>query len=73
MKICYYAFFEDLGEVDAFFDEKLDLISWWDCNDANFRPEYMNSLFSHFGVKMLPMPNKLRSKALKVLLQRING
>lgn len=72
MRICYHAFFthDELGELDAFFEKKgrtLALVSSWDANDAEFRPEYMARLFRHFGVDMQALPKKDFPAALKLL------
>lgn len=44
--------FERLGECQIFFDEKGDIIAAWVCNDANYRPEYMNCLLWALGYQV---------------------
>ena len=66
---------DDLGEADAFYDVvegDLKLITAWSNNDAMFRPEYMESLFTYIGVEMKPLPKKFHKKA-KELLRNLWG
>ena len=42
---------ERAGEVEFFFNDDV-LITVIDGNDGNYRPEYMNCLFEHFGIKV---------------------
>jgi hypothetical protein len=51
MKIIYCLSVEDPFEVDAFFDEDDKIITWWSCNDATWRDEYMSGLLKHCGYK----------------------
>lgn len=74
-KIIYFQFFctDELGECDSFFEivnGKLVCIAAWSCNDANYRSEYMNSLFSYLGVVIGKLPKKYGKKAEKLLRER---
>ncbi len=61
MKTIYVKCFadDDVGDVDAFFDvidNKLTLITAWSNNDAEYRDEYMKSLFLHLKVRVVELP-----------------
>lgn len=45
----YHVFTEDYGEWDVFFDGADNIVTYWHCNDANWRPEYMNPLVEYFS------------------------
>ena len=66
---------DDLGEADAFYevvDDKLTMITAWSMNDAQYRSEYMDPLFSHLGIEIKPVPRKYRKQA-KALLAEMWG
>ena len=64
-------FCEDpIGEADAFFEivnGKLKLITTWDCNDALWREEYMDSLLAYAGVRIKSLPEKYHNEALRLV------
>jgi hypothetical protein len=55
-----------MGESEAFFNGN-KLITVIDGNDGNYRDEYMNCLFTSFGIKVkrLDKLNKTQMNALK--------
>ena len=72
MKTCYFCFFcdDDLGECYGFFEKdkgKLHFIHSFSCNDAQYRDEYMSGLFDHFGIEMVPLPDKDYPRAVELM------
>lgn len=52
----YHVFVEDddiLGEFEAFFDANRNYLHGWSANDANYRHEYMDPLFSKLGINVV--------------------
>jgi hypothetical protein len=66
-RIYFYPYDGYLGEKDTFFDDNFKLIDYWDCNDASYRPEYMDSLFRQLGIEVAPLPKNKSKKACKSL------
>lgn len=71
MKTIYVEYFcdDEIGECDMFFSidkGKLSIISGWNCNDAQYRDEYMDDLFEKCGIKILPLPDEFSKKALRL-------
>lgn len=46
----------DLGEF--FFNDKFEMLSYWDSNDASWRGEYMNPLLEQLGFKVKKLSPK---------------
>ena len=72
MRTIYHEFFcdDEIGEADAFYeviDGKLKMITSWSANDANFRYEYMGSLFKHLGVEIKDLPKKHKKEATAMM------
>ncbi len=74
----YYKYFcdDDLGELQGFFEmvrngrkigKKLVLISFWGMNDADYRHEYMQSVFTYLGVRVQKLPDIYDESAIKLL------
>lgn len=53
LKTIYHVFYEEYGEHDVFFDEDLDIIDYWHCNDANWRGEYFQGLVAYMGYEVI--------------------
>lgn len=66
-KVVYFLCDTEYGEVDAFFDEKAQLITWWSANDASWRGEYMSGLIAHFGGEVKSPGKALEAKCRKAL------
>lgn len=41
-----------ISENDIFIDENKNVVSHWDCNDANWSRGYMDPLLRYFGVEI---------------------
>jgi len=72
MRTIYYKYFcdDDLGECQGFFDvikNKVTLITCWSMNDANYRHEYMQSVFTYLGVEVKKLPDIYDAAAVKLL------
>lgn len=66
---------DDAGEVEGVFNEAGELLSWWACNDASLRPEYMRGLFTALGYdlrRISDVPAAKRKKWEKVLAKAAN-
>lgn len=50
-KKCMQIYYPQIGETDFFFDGD-EIITSIDGNDGNYRAEYMNCLFEHFGIQV---------------------
>ena len=54
MKLYYVYYCNDYGvELDVFFDEKKEILTWWSLNDAHYRHEYMSPLFKLMGYEVV--------------------
>ncbi len=53
MKKIYHINVSVIGEQDFFFDSKGKILAYWDCNDANYRSEYMNPLLNKLGYEVI--------------------
>lgn len=64
---------DDIGEMDAFFDEDV-LIAHWANNDAMYRHEYMQYLFEYLGVTINQVDegSRLGKKLLKKLKEVVD-
>ena len=72
MRTIYYKSFcdDDFGECQGFFElvnKNLVLISGWSMNDAHYRHEYMQSVFTYLGVKVKELPEGQNKAAVKLL------
>ena len=64
MKTINYVCTDRFGEFDLFFDEKGACLGAWCCNDAMYRPEYMNGLFRRLGFNVNSVSDRGRWKKL---------
>ena len=54
MKTIYHVMYEgELGEAEGFYNKEQELLHSWDCNDANYRHEYMNPLLLKLGINVV--------------------
>lgn len=58
-----------IGEADLFFDEDYNLLSWWACNDAMYRHEYMSELFEKLGYKVVDIDENI--KEIKEAIEKV--
>lgn len=55
--------YEWQGMRDVFFDEKFNLLTCWDLNDAHYRHEYMSPLFAKLGYVVEDLPEGMQAMA----------
>jgi hypothetical protein len=77
LKVIYHEFFCDdvLSEFDGFFEivnGKVEYVTGWFANDANWRGEYMGGLIEHFGGDVQSLPEK-HYKAARTLAAKAYG
>jgi hypothetical protein len=62
----YVIYFGNYCEFDAVFDEKLNYIGGWDCNDATWRNEYFRGFMKKLGIEVLTtLPSKANAEELE--------
>jgi hypothetical protein len=72
LKVIYHTFFcgDNIGEADGFFEingGKLEYVTGWDANDANWRGEYMGGLLRHAGAEIKELPDKYQYDAERLI------
>ena len=72
MKLIYSYFCEDFGEYDFFFDNKMNVITYWHCNDAHWRSDFMSDLIKYFGGRVELLPHKFTKRALKIIKKELD-
>ena len=76
VRVIYEQYFcDDDGEMQGFYEVvngKLKFITGWSMNDANYRSEYMKSLFEYLGVDVQKLPVKFQ-KEVKRLITKAFG
>jgi len=76
MKVIYWVGTFEPYEMEWFFDENHNLITYWSCNDAQWREEYMTPLMEALGVEIKyhsypTAPLKIRKK-IKLELKELS-
>lgn len=68
-------YFTEAEEMQFFLDENKEVISCWHINDADYREEYMGSLFKKLGyeVKFVKCNDKSIKKAILPTLNSLCG
>ena len=66
MALIYHAYSEEYGECEGMFDFEGNLISFWACNDANWRSEYFSGFMEFLGVEIRPAPYWIQEKLDKI-------
>jgi hypothetical protein len=77
MRTIYHIFTEENGEMDWFLDENYNVITYWWCNDAHWRGEYMGDLIRHFGAQIVEVSSDDKkhpaAKAFRKELKKVSG
>ncbi len=71
LKKIYHIFFEEYGEVDAFFTASGKLIDYWYGNDATWRHDYFAGLLQYMGYEVVFPTDKQRIKMVDVFKQEL--
>ena len=69
MKTAYFHFYtgNKCDEVEAFFDDKYNLVDSWSCNDATYREEYLGPGLRTLGLDIQRLPERLKNRANKAI------
>ncbi len=67
MKIVYYMWDGEYGEIEGMFDEQGELIGSWHSNDAHWRQEYFGKFMRNLGVEVKPVDPHMHDVLLKKL------
>ena len=65
MKTIYAVYTDRLGECEAIFDEKDNLLGAWSNNDACWRGEYFSPFMEELGIKVVD--KEPTEKQLKIM------
>jgi hypothetical protein len=73
MKKIFHIYTERNGEMDWFFDEEFNVITYWYQNDANWRGEYMRPLLRYLGGEIIEVTEKSMHPAARAFRKELKA